>query len=341
MKDIGSLFESYAHKNAIDKNLLSILYDNFNVINYHDNEKIAIYVEIKYGRFGNRYSSIKNLILFGLHCKIKKIFIKLNDIMFNFDNNKYIKCVKSKNEILDYSLITPKKGDEFFYYYDVNFENHPIHSNAIIYNTTKKILYHSLNCAKDIFLPDGSLVIHIRSGDIFSKNPNSSYAQPPLSWYKRCILSYIERHKENFIAILLFEDKKNPCIDLLINWCKDNKFTLFIRSGDIRLDYSYIMNTNALIASYGTFLYPAFDLNDKLRIVYRFSFDKCKPGAYFKPGEWIRSDDQIQKMIFISEDDLQLPQNLYEQSNINNSNNMQLCDITAYMKNKCKNNNFI
>ena len=47
-----------------------------------------------------------------------------------------------------------------------------------------KKLRASLNIKTDDKpLGDNDLVIHIRSGDLFSKNPNSFYVPPPLCFY--------------------------------------------------------------------------------------------------------------------------------------------------------------
>ena len=59
---------------------------------------------------------------------------------------------------------------------------------------------------------DNDLHIHIRSGDIFGKNPHKGYILPPLSFYTQII----DTHNFEKIRIVA-EDNKNPCIEALLS----------------------------------------------------------------------------------------------------------------------------
>ena len=59
---------------------------------------------------------------------------------------------------------------------------------------------------------DEDLHIHVRSGDIFGKNPHGGYVLPPLSFYTQII----DTHDFKTIRIVA-EDDKNPCINALLD----------------------------------------------------------------------------------------------------------------------------
>ncbi len=170
----------------------------------------------------------------------------------------------------------------------------------------RQVLYRVINFDRKLKLEPSALVLHMRGGDVFNKSGAvpSTYAQPPLSFYQECIITHSQHHDHKFRVILVFEDKNNPCVNELIRWCADKNVPLSLQHGFLFNDYSYFMKAHALVASHGTFLYPALDLNSNLEIVYSFHFERCRHGKYFKPGEWTCSQDQIEKMLNISAKDL-------------------------------------
>ena len=64
-------------------------------------------------------------------------------------------------------------------------------------------------------LGDDTIVVHIRSGDNFTKPCSIDYIQPPLSFYKRVCAGFAK------IIVLTEKDKRNPCIAGMLAWRPD------------------------------------------------------------------------------------------------------------------------
>ncbi|GGA56346.1 discoidin domain-containing protein [Okeania sp. KiyG1] len=114
-------------------------------------------------------------------------------------------------------------------------------------------------------LGEQDLVIHIRSGDIFKNNVHLGYGQPPFSFYAKII----ELQSWHSIS-LVFEDKSNPIIDPLIDFCRRRCSQVQEISGDLKSDIEYLLRARKLVVSNGTFC-PAIALISKsLNTVYSF-----------------------------------------------------------------------
>ncbi|WP_202225397.1 hypothetical protein [Okeania sp. KiyG1] len=114
-------------------------------------------------------------------------------------------------------------------------------------------------------LGEQDLVIHIRSGDIFKNNVHLGYGQPPFSFYAKII----ELQSWHSIS-LVFEDKSNPIIDPLIDFCRQRCSQVQEISSDLKSDIEYLLKARKLVVSNGTFC-PAIALISKsLNTVYSF-----------------------------------------------------------------------
>jgi FkbM family methyltransferase len=153
------------------------------------------------------------------------------------------------------------------------------------------------------------LVIHIRSGDIFQKNPHLNYGQPPLSFYKK-IVQFRTWHSIS----LVFEDKLNPIIEPLVAFCKQICASVREISGDLRSDIEYLLKARTLVVSRGSFSPAIATISKNLEIVYYFegNFDplgnpnvSCikvidKHGVYkseILSGNWQNSESQRKLML--------------------------------------------
>jgi len=114
---------------------------------------------------------------------------------------------------------------------------------------------------------DKTLVIHIRSGDIFayheSKRLHQDYIMPPLSFYVRVIEELGTRiDKIHLVA----EDTLNPCVELLLRKYSNAVFKKSSLAEDIRL----IMGARKIVYGMGTFAPQLLEFfNDSLMEVYR------------------------------------------------------------------------
>lgn len=159
---------------------------------------------------------------------------------------------------------------------------------------------------KDIFvfknispLGNNDLVIHIRSGDIFSESPPSLYVMPPLSYYTNII------NQNTFENIyLIAEDTHNPCIHRLRTLYPKIKFKIQSLESDVKL----VMAAVHVVMSYGTFIPHLLNLSENIRHIYCPSYVKYRnPACITHVTEltdyhasmlpWKNTPKQIEKML--------------------------------------------
>ncbi len=109
-------------------------------------------------------------------------------------------------------------------------------------------------------LEDNSIVIHIRTGEIFScDNLLPNYIPPPLSYYTNIL------NKNVYDTIyLVAEDTINPCINKLIELYPNIIYKKNTLEDDIRL----ILGATNLICSVGTFATNLSILNKNIKNIY-------------------------------------------------------------------------
>ena len=275
----------------------NFLKENFSFIHAEDSwgdinsfNELSIAIDIQYGRFGNNYITLKKALIIALHFRIRKIFLKIKtENMFSF-NSQYVTIVDNINNINKKCVIKPRNGDKSIFSIDIS---RFVGKNNINEQIAKKIILDQLKFNKSLVFDENILVIHIRGGDIFRKYEASSdhpgylrykavhpgYRQPPLAWYAACILSHKQRHG-NCTVMIISEDRKNPCVDGIIRWCKSLDIRCVAKINTLEKDYTFLMNARALVVSEGTFTWPCLDLNTNLSLVYKFNFDWCKEGSY-------------------------------------------------------------
>lgn len=156
---------------------------------------------------------------------------------------------------------------------------------------------------KSLLKQESTLVIHIRSGDVFSAKPHADYVQPPL-WFYRTI---IEGNDWSDI-LLVSEDSRNPVINKL---CADYP-KIRIHRMSLAEDFSVLCKARNLLGSYGTFTHAAFCFNANILRYWIPGY--LKDGAnfaqafpvqvtivqcpdYIRVGQWINSAEQRQIML--------------------------------------------
>lgn len=108
-------------------------------------------------------------------------------------------------------------------------------------------------------LPENDIVIHIRSGDIFSSKPHPNYVPPPLSYYTK----EIDKCKYEKIHIVC-EDTINPVVNELLKLYKNAVYEKNTLEKDIRI----ILGATNIIFSVGTFIPALMLLSNNNKYLY-------------------------------------------------------------------------
>jgi hypothetical protein len=200
-------------------------------------------------RLGNLIKQLINALHIALYYNFNVSFPK-----HKFFNTTYIvinKTVTLKNKQIfnDFDFYERDKIKNVFnHIFDINKEKViSIIKNMFIIKSNKT-------------LGNNDLLIHIRSGDIFSNpNPNRKYLTPPLSYYTDIIA------KNNFTNIyLIAEDTLNPCINKLLELYPKINFKLQSLEQDIQI----VLSAVNVVISFGTFIPQLLHLSENVKQVY-------------------------------------------------------------------------
>jgi hypothetical protein len=262
--------------------------DNFSISNY-------------YGRLGNNLQQIANGIAYSemnqvsfrskLHPHISiitvgkpKYFYIKKYRFFNYQNKKKINEDTPKNSNLDYARIVPN-----------------------IHRIFQEIIFPKTTFFKNINISADTLVIHIRSGDIFEKTKHFDQVQNPLKFY----LEVIKNFKD--ILIVTSEARNNPVIKNLLSLDGHN---VKIQSSSVEEDFNTLINaTNLCLSGVGTFgiaaallspnlknlfysdLYMKSHLNPEMIDSRKVNKYKYTVSNYLEIGEWVNSIENIELML--------------------------------------------
>ena len=189
-----------------------------------------------YGRLGNNIQQISNGIIFSLLS---------GDGFFTPPHDLIEKIVIDENEK------TMIRSCRFFHYNTQN-KDFDIDINYLYQNigkVAKQYVVPSFKFSIESALDEDTLVIHIRSGDIFAHehNPPHDYVPNPLCYY----LTLIEEY--NKVIVVTEPDNYNPIVDELK---KIEKVT--IQSKTVAEDFATLMRAKNLASSgTGTFAVAA------------------------------------------------------------------------------------
>jgi len=199
---------------------------------------------------------------------------------------------ESCNETIESKFFFPK---EAFDYHTTNEKRKEILS---------KYVFPFLDLTREKDVEEDTLVIHIRSGDIFGGWVHKDYVQPPLNYYKKII----ENH-DGHVILVTQKDKRNPCVNELMSWRDD----IHIQTGSLEEDVSAILNAKKLVIGYGSFgwmlsllsvkiqeLFCPKNIHDQLTTSFNIDPIKIKRYTfenYIETGDWECTEEQKQIMI--------------------------------------------
>ncbi|TXN40573.1 coagulation factor 5 8 type domain-containing protein, partial [Methylobacterium sp. WL7] len=161
--------------------------------------------------------------------------------------------------------------------------------------------------------PRDQLLIHIRSGDIFSTWVAPHYPQPPLAFYKLVISRLLAENRISSIK-MVFENRLNPVIAALEAYISEIGIPLATQSGTLADDVAALANGRYLVFGLGTFGPGVCHLSKRVEQVFYFASGWPQhfrgiptigtiievldvAGAYTKVGEWDNSPERRQLML--------------------------------------------
>ena len=206
------------------------------------------------GRLGNNIIQLLNIVNIAiLHehnisFNVKHKFFDLSIIQ------EYFK--KNTNSI--------KITDRYNFFYKnkipyLNGKNAENAENAENTENVKKILNEAFLINDIIKLPENDLVIHLRSGDIFSSNPHPKYVPSPLSYY----IKEINKLKYQTIHIVC-EDMNNPVLTELLNIYTNSVYHKNTLENDIKI----ILGASNVIFSVGSFIPSLMIFSDNIKYIH-------------------------------------------------------------------------
>jgi len=217
------------------------------------------------GMLGNTLLQTYNCILIAID---KKYNIRLPDPKDNHKFSNYSKYYNKRDIILYPETSKEEIKNRYNFYYQKWLPDYTEcfnknHEQAI------KILKELLVFSEEdvIYSEDDTLVIHMRSGDIFTNCPHPKYVPPPLEFYTKII-----NKKEYKNYIICTQNGRNPCLKPLekmenVKWS----------GGELLKDIKLIMGAKHLVFGVGSFVPALLMLSKNIKKIY-------VPSNYGIPG---------------------------------------------------------
>ena len=227
-------------------------------------------------------------------------------VLYDFRNSTTSVC--SRVHFVDYFFNTSST------FLGVNLSNNTLPEKSRV---LKSYLKPHIRINSRLLLP-GTLIIHIRSGDIMiGEGSHPGYVEPPLAFYQKIILSHNFSH-----IIVVTEDHNNPTADALVKWNNQVTFS----TGVIHDDIAIILSASHLVLSYGTFSWMLALISDTLFQLYVPCMPYCSltwhcddipisaacytfPG-FTKSGKWHNTKAQRQRMLSYKISDVVVKHNI-------------------------------
>ena len=242
------------------------------------------------GRWGNNIYQVMQALHLAQLTRISTIFVPRG---FIFLTNTLITTngieIRPEDPPLGYDCIFAK-----LYYY---VEGTPLLNVSVI----DVFRDEYLKMFPDPHLPKGSLVMHMRSGDVFGWGIrfyfHRGYAQPPCKYYEDVMKMRNWSH-----VVVLAQDLGNPCTKYVLD-----RGAVFNRRS-LRSDLGYLLNAENVVCSNGTFARVAGMISKKLVRFYAYdspdawlpSHFNCLATNEYKEkviGKWAMSDEQMDLMM--------------------------------------------
>ena len=265
----------------------------------------------KFGRLGNNIYQLLNIISEALHQKdnidLKQLY-HLSPI------------INIRNIETQINLLFPNKNQVIRHHFmpkDLHLVDKRTVDIQRFFDIGEKYIYPNFNCNIKP-LDDRTCLIHLRSGDIFSRGgAHPSYIQPPLVYYKKIIQDFNNEY-DKFI-IITEHDGRNPCIKLLNGYM--NKVN--VTTNSVFEDYRTLLKAQSIILSRSSFSDSTIFINPNIKNIYFWSYghNLCNTNIipkrinvfphtltkkYIGLGEWTGSPEQLEQMIHYKMDNVSM-----------------------------------
>lgn len=269
----------------------------------------------------------ENMVSFASHVQqmtLGALFCNFNNYNFYSKQHPYFQDFTIINNKTNSMFSFFKKRYRFFYFdrpesdffkredYFANNENDfPLKEkdklsyidNIHLFN--KNYLYHKLKIKKNINIDKDTLVIHVRTGDIFNNDWHSLYSQNPLGYYLKI--------SENYEKVLIISGKNlnNPVLKLLQKY---EKFSF--QSSSFTDDFNVLLNAKNLASSgvsgfpvvaalmsqklenfYHSDLYLKEHLNPEMLDGNKVTIHSYKIVDGIQPGKFKKTDENLTKLM--------------------------------------------
>jgi hypothetical protein len=256
-----------------------------------------------YGRLGNNVQQISN----GIY------FCETNKIHFTSPDHPMINAIDIPFGTTKYKI--RETSDNWFYHFEKEYSDFDVDIDDLNRNRKRiceqyilpnlKVDHEQL---KDT-LPSDTLVIHIRSGDLYTNFPNT-HPQNPLLYYKELYKIFGEN------IIYLAEDNNNPIVQVLQTnnfdvrvWGVKDTYTLLLRAQNLATSGAGSFAISSAFCStnlknfYCTDLYIDHSLNPTmLKEQLNVFIADISGNKYFRVGEWSSARNNINKIFEYQED---------------------------------------
>ncbi len=217
------------------------------------------------GMLGNSIMQVYNTLLIALD---KKYNILLPDPEIKHKFSKYSTFYKNRRIIINEKTCNKEIKDRYNFYYQKWL---PAYKDCFKKNHDKavELLKNILTiCDEEPYeYSKETLIIHMRSGDIFSNCPHPKYIPPPLSFYKNIL------NETSYKNVLIStENSRNPCLKPLEKM-ENVRWT----GGNLEKDIKTIMGAKHLIFGIGSFVPALLLLSNNIEKIY-------VPSNYGIPG---------------------------------------------------------
>ncbi|MBR0655082.1 discoidin/SUN/FTP domain-containing protein [Plastoroseomonas arctica] len=269
---------------------------------------------LRIGRLGNRIIGTMNALLFAQVHGIGRVYLSVDDFRDAFgvpESLRYgdIEILVRKPEAGENAFLMMSR---FYYghYVPAAVERDPIRLAAILRDAVRPILLPGL---EDGALDAGTVVIHIRSGDVFQGvGGHVGYVQPPLSYYVAALEHAAREHPVDQVVVV-HEDRANPTIAALEAYLSAAGIGCTMQSSTLREDTATIFGARRIISGHGTFVAAVIAQSVRVETLYFFRrvmlpqlFDAQSPRIFVahdtargftRYGDWANTAEQRQLML--------------------------------------------